>query len=179
MGNASTASHNFGMGSFKTGRKGQQRDETHRFLCASVLCACCGRGGNCLLLSCQQCSSKVLSIQEATDRQRPEWEIRTQMSLFLLPQHQHHIHTKKQNSNPASACIWTHTTQISHINTHTQTERLWFEWYEWEHSTFPVTLNTEYFIGVQNQVSLLQKTRVHKQGNYRKTDSLHSLSLST
>lgn len=46
------------MASFQASRKGKQRDQTHRFLCASVLCACCGRGGDHLLFSCQRCLAK-------------------------------------------------------------------------------------------------------------------------
>lgn len=54
--------------------KGKQRDETHRFVCTSMLCACCGRGGNGLLLSCQRCPGKALSVHKATQTTTKVWD---------------------------------------------------------------------------------------------------------
>lgn len=91
------ASENSKMASFGPGRKGKQRDETHRFLCTSVPCAFCGRGGNCLLLSCQRCTGKALSVHKATKRPRPKCEIRTQMPSLPIIAPAAHSRTHKTN----------------------------------------------------------------------------------
>lgn len=98
MWNTSVASMNSEMASFKPGRKGKKGKRMNRFLCSTVLCACCGRGGNCLLLSCQWCPGKALSVHKATKELSPKCEIATQIPLLFLSQFQNHIHTKRQTS---------------------------------------------------------------------------------
>ncbi len=110
---------------FELGRNRKQRDETCRFLCTPAHPACWGRGGNCLLLSCQWCPGKTLSVHRATLLPRPKCKIRTQMPPLFLSQHRHWIHAKRQTSRPThaftDACTYTTHT---HKHTHPKSESL-------------------------------------------------------
>lgn len=103
------------MASLVPSGKGKQRDETYRFLCTSVLCACCGRGGNCLLLSCQRCPGKASSVYKATKQPRP----RSVRSGLICPFSSYHsISTtftqKGQASRSTRLCRYTNRPKKQH-----------------------------------------------------------------
>lgn len=81
--------------------------------CVLLCYVCCGRGGNCLLLSCQQCPGKALSVHKATQTKTKAWDQGSNVPLLSLSQHYHHIHTKAQHSKPTHAF----TDASTHTNT--------------------------------------------------------------
>lgn len=154
------------------GNKEMKHTDFCVLLCSVLVVA--GEGTACFSAVSNAPAKSCLSMKLQRDKDRSE------RSGHKCPCSSYHststtfTHTQKKKTAIQPVHIYEHTPSKSATSKHTQIERLWFEWYEWDHSTFPVTLNTEYFIegfkhiSTQNQVSLLQKTHVHQQGNYRK-----------
>lgn len=95
-------------------KRGKGTYKLKRFLCSTVPCACCSRGGNCSLLSCQWYPGKGLSVHKSTKELSPKCKITTRKPLLFLSLLHSCIYKQKDKSTNPPMRPWTLTKAAGH-----------------------------------------------------------------